>query len=281
MKNLKLLLVLLLTLTLGIYGCKKDDGDPEPEGNGGLVITTPDGKSCLMSKIKSISYNEGEVYEYDSQNRPVKISFFDGTTPDGYVTIDWSSSQVVVKEYTSTGQLDDTQVYTASNGVVTGSTSTDTWTDNGVTYKEVGQETYEHNAEGFITKRTYVETITTVPASTTETSTSTTVYTYQNGNLISEVETDGNDTYTIAYEYYTDKANTLAPEDEGLLLTRANKNPLKKSVETNSAGDSYTTSYTYTYNGDGLITGKVEVEVSSHPGSTPNTEEQIFEYSCK
>lgn len=279
MKKLKFLAGLFLALSIGLYGCKKKNDNPEITGNDN-VIKTPSGKSCLLSKIKYGSGND--VFEYDSQNRPIKISYYNGTALEYYVTVAYSSSQVVVKEYEANGQLDATQTFTASNGVITGSSSTESWTSSGITYTEVVQQTYEHNADGFLTKATYNGTTTTNPASTPQSFTGSTVYTYLNGNLVSKTETYGNESRTTTYEYYTDKTNTLAPEDEELLLTKANKNPVKKRVETYNGGNSTETSnYTYTYDSDGLITKRIEVETFSQPGSIPNTNENTFEYSCK
>lgn len=285
MKNLKLLMLLLVAVSIGFTGCKNNDDEPETKTADG-TIKTPSGKSCLISKIKYDS--EHEVIEYDSQNRPVKISYFDGTTLEGYETISYSSSQIVVKNYDD-GQLEETITFIVSNGVVTGQTETYTRTDNGVTYTTVTQRTFEHNAEGFLTKMISNETTTSNPASATQSYKTTTVYTYQNGNLTSEVSTyiengtNNTETRTSTYEYYTDKMNTLPFDEEDFLLTKPNKNPVKKKTESHSqqGSSTYISNYTYTYNSDGLITKKVDVNTSSNPGSTPSTDETIFEYNCK
>ena len=290
MKKLRLLVLLCVAGSLAFNGCKKGDGDPEVEVEAGGGITTPGGKTCTLTKQSEEGGTYYETYEYDSQNRVVKVKEYDGNVLDDYTTISYGSSQIVVKDFEGTAtQADETTTYNVSNGMVTGYTETETYTNTGgVVETYASTYTFEHNSEGYLTKSKQVSTqSSTEPGSITNTYTYETTFTYSNGNLVSEVESYGSgDVSTTTYEYYADIKNTLVLDDN-LLISKPNKNAVKKAtrstVHQGQTGSTSVTNYTYVVNSDKLITKSTRVEVDSFPGQSSQTHTEImnYEYSCK
>jgi hypothetical protein len=269
-----LLLVIFIALGLSFNSCKKNDGDPEQEVDLSGGISTPNGKTCLLTKAGGADHHN--TFEYDDQKRVTKVKYFEDNIQEGYVTLSYGSNQIVFKEFDGTStQADETITYTLNNGVVNSSSETYTTQENGQTVTVTVNYTYEHNSEGYLTKQTEVSKQSNQNLATT----TVTTYTYQNGNLTQEVETSGNFTYTTSYEYYTDIANTLMVDEDQFLLSKPNKNALKKRTILNSNPGSIPSvvNYTYEVNSDKLITKKTRTEVS---GTQTFTDINIYQYNC-
>lgn len=287
MKKLRLFVMLFATVAVGLIGCEKGGNDTEKDTEVGGEIITPGGKSCLLTKIEEEDDDYYESYEYDNQKRVVKVRTFDGTEPDGYYTYTYTGSQIIEKEFNENDtESDEITIYTVSNGVVTGSTSTETSSDNGHTTTYVYTETYEHNSSGYLIKKTTVNrTTSNQPGFTSQESTGTTTYTYTDGNLTKEVETYANgnytQTYTTTYEYDLNIANTLIVDDN-LLISKPNKNVVKKRTETSTSqgaeSNTYVSTYAYVLNADKLITKRTTTHSSSGQGS--ETYASNFVYTC-
>jgi hypothetical protein len=290
MKNYKLIAMLFLFTSIGFNACKEDD---EPENVEVVVavgagIVTPGGKTCLLATAGEdalLDYNS--VYEYDTQKRPIKINYFQGDTPDGYTTFTYGTNQIIIKEFEGESTTaDETTAYTATNGVITGSTSNYSSISNGFNSTSVDTRTYEHNAGGYLTKTTSVKnTTSTKPGVAPTTSTTVTTYTYTNGNLTTETETGGSGsnayTLTSSYEYDLTIANTLVIFDNyiDLLLSKPSKNAVKKGTHIHDQqGSSNTeiTTTTYVVNADKLITKRT----TSGSGSSVYTHTEDFTYTC-
>ncbi|MBC8051652.1 MAG: hypothetical protein H7Y13_01165 [Sphingobacteriaceae bacterium] len=291
MKNYKLIAMLFLFTSIAFNACKEDD-DPEKvelvvEVDAGIV--TPGGKTCLLKTADEdavLDYNS--VYEYDTQKRPIKINYFQGDIPDGYTIFTYGTNQIIIKEFDAGSTTEDeTTTYTASNGVITGSTSNYSYVSNGFNSTSVDTRTYEHNAGGYLTKTTSVKnTTSTQPGAAPTTSTKVTTYIYTNGNLTTETETGGSGsnayTLTSSYEYDLTIANTLAIFEnyKHLLLSKPSKNAVKKGthVQVIQQGSPNTeiANFTYVVNADKLITKKT----TSGSGSFSYTHTEDFTYAC-
>jgi hypothetical protein len=250
-------LLFLIGFVTTFSACKKNN-DPEVDTQKSGVVTTPSGKSCLLNKITDVSDNESSTFEYDNQKRVTKILRFDGTQADGYATITYSTTQIVYNDFDQGSTTpDETITYTVANGRVTSGTYTETDIDenSGYTYTYTDTETYEYNSEGYLTKTTSNSTETSnEPNYQPDNDSYVTTYTYQNGNLITMVETggDSSDTYTTSYEYNTDIVNTILVADYGIVIGKPNKNAIKKETQTNSNPNSstYISNYTYELDAD-------------------------------
>ena len=247
--------------------------------------------ACKVSKIVSAD-DEYQTWEYDSQNRIIKVTdFYKGAADEEY-RITYTPTQITMKIYEE-GQLEETLNYQVTNGMVSALTTIETDTLQAQETDSLGnttvrtivqtrteEATFQHNADGFITKEIRKSTITEAGRQPTILR-DTTSFSYLNGNLVTEVHVSQGGKTTITYEYYTDKLNTLPPNNEDFFLTKANKNPVKKetTVYTYSGQTStYVSSYTYVYNSKGLITKETMVE-----GNGPQQSSHVtnFEYSCK
>lgn len=261
-KNYKLFLIALVA-TVGFTSCGKDDDTSKnvaTDAGKNLGISVG-GKTYLVDKLK-YSDDEYSSAEYDSQGRLTKFTDFENGKSDYYSSLVYSGNTVTVTGFDE-GIAEGKIVATlGANGYASDFVSTEEYKENGFTrtYKSTGKLT--HNAEGYVTKivTTDVES-STDPSAPQSTETSTTNYTYLNGNLASKTETyvDNNGqtkTYNTTYEYYLDKnySPALDLDEFEFLLTKPSKNLLKKEIQTNSESGStpYTSNYTYTFNADGL-----------------------------
>jgi|GEM_PF-1081634 len=255
------------------------------------TVTNPI-KTCLVSKVTNPSDTSYMTYEYDSQNRIIRASdFYHGKLDESY-TYEYTGSQIIEKIYEE-NVLEETITYTLTSGLPTTSTtiSIDTVTKIQAdtaqtpvahTYIETTVTTgkYQHNSEGYLTQKILTETITsTEPGFGTKIGRDTTTYTYQNGNLITQVNSSLTKREVLTYEYYTDKNNSI-PNNE-FILTKNSKNPVKKvTFVYNYQGGSFTstTNYTYEYNTDGLIKKVNETYTGSGPQQNYSSD---IEYNCK
>lgn len=285
MKKLRLLTTLFVATAIGFAGCSgKNDAEKELETGGEII--TPGGKTCTITKVEEEGENDYDTYEYDNSGRIIKTNSFEEGKLEWWSTITYTTSKITVKHFEqgSTDPEDET-IYTVSNGRVTGMTETyiDTDSENN-TSTSIYTESYEHNSEGYLTKSTSNETYTDQNG-TPQTYTSVTNYTYQGGNLVKEVEkeTSGNstDTYTTTYEYDLNIANTLILDDY-FLISKPNKNAVKKKTEINTyeegESNTYVMNYSYIVNNDKLITKRTTVETFSDQSYT---DVDIYSYNCK
>ena len=269
MKKLGLFAMLFVAVTIGFTGCEKggDDGEDEEEleVETGAEITTPGGKSCLLTKTEEEGDSFYTLYEYDSQKRVVKIKHYDDNVLEETNTITYSNSQINV-----TGGEPIT--YTVVNGIVTGGIVPG---DNSVT-----TFLYEHNSAGYLTKRTEI----TSHNGTSQTSTRVITYTYTDGNMATRQEESGDYSSTATYEYDLSIVNTLLLDE--IFINKPNKNALKKRTETRSyqgiVDGTTVDTYTHVLNSDKLITKSTKVEVDTQSGQSAQTSTYVenHQYTC-
>lgn len=85
-------------------------------------------------------------------------------------------------------------------------------------------EYYKYNSLGFVFEKKVSGDVVNVPYLEL------TNYTYENGNLMKEVQTNDTDVFTIDYTYYTDSLNVLAGTEEAKLFIPQSKNLVQKIV---------------------------------------------------
>lgn len=83
-------------------------------------------------------------------------------------------------------------------------------------------EYYKYNNLGFVIEKKIAGDVVNVPYLEI------TNYTYENGNLMKEVQTKDADIFTIDYTYYTDSLNVLAGTEEAKIFIPQSKNLLQK-----------------------------------------------------
>jgi hypothetical protein len=83
-------------------------------------------------------------------------------------------------------------------------------------------EYYKYNNLGFVIEKKIAGDVVNVPYLEI------TNYTYENGNLMKEVQTNDTDVFTIDYTYYTDSLNVLAGTEEAKLFIPQSKNLVQK-----------------------------------------------------
>lgn len=246
--------------------------------------------ACRLSKA-TYSPDEYQIFQYDSQNRLIKVTYYYNNEVDEEFTYTYSGSQIIRKIYEE-GELLETLTYQTVNGRVASSTVTEQDTVTDVFTDSLGNTTtttsartvvrttvFEHNTDGFLTKRLETAVFTMAGSPATTTSRDTTTYTYQNGNLVAEAFANSYGRGTKVFEYYTDKKNTLLPagDEDDFLLTKPNKNPVKKvTYGAQQQGEVY--NYTYLYNADGLI---MKESVSEAGGQQPSSSSTDFVYNCE
>ena len=283
MKKLLLFVLSLGLVLLGFTGCKKHGDDTNKKS---CVVN----KAIYNDKNSAGDFYQYATYEYDNQKRLIKIRSYWNDVPEGYSTITYGGSEIIEKSFDSNGSefpWYPPSVYTVSNGIVT--RSVQTYIEQmapGFFKTQVTTTAYEHNSEGYLTKKTMVieatsnDTIYFVPTTVTIVIT----YAYEDGNLLNKVEDfpSGN-RLTTTYEYFKDIPNTLhildnadfiLPDIPVILATKPNKNALKKATQTSGSGFTTFRSFTYLLDADGLITKRTtfDSQISGHS--------EIFEYTC-
>lgn len=247
-------LALLMASLLLTTSCKKDNPDPidpfkiEPackllkaiSNDGYVEELSYDDKARLIK----YSYQDGYwKYEYDNNNRVVKVLSYRGDTLQG----------TRVLEYNATGQWNKSTYTLAESNHV--SVTTAEYDNNGNRIKIVSKDidgnvrftrTFEY-AGGNLTKETYVE------------------------------ENQGStDTRITAFEYYTDKGNKLREFYEVALigyLGTPSKNMVKKEKYSSQASSS---TYAYEFNEQGFPIKWIRTKEGS-----PTQYTTTFEYLCK
>ncbi|MCO4292218.1 hypothetical protein NF867_05000 [Solitalea sp. MAHUQ-68] len=255
MKTSKITLsALVVTLLLTFGSCNNNDDNPNPN---------PGNTSCVISSETDDANVKQIDYEYDSQNRPVKIQEYTGGTPDGYENIAYSAGKVVVTSYTQANVKESEFTYTLDgNNRATKLDGTTTQDDGGFTMTSIISTTFQYDSDGHIIKSvtTGTETSTDPQNPGPFNSTITTDFTYTNGNLTTmkmTIEAEGSPVQfvtTDTYEYYTDKNETRNIGDfSEFFLGKGSKNLIKKVTST-SSGVSSVTDYVYETNSDKQIT---------------------------
>ncbi len=262
MKNNYKTLVIALIAIVGFSSCKKDKAGIDLSAEAGTEVgTTVGDKTYLISKVKN-SDTDYRSAEYDTKGRLVKFSSFYLGELENYATLAYTGNKVNITEFGAANKVNQTLVLNiGSNGYASQAVVTETEKEGPYTYTYKSTINLTHNSEGYVTKMTQTSLESSdEPNSNSETETSTTNYTYSNGNLIQLVEEyEDGDTYTEAYEYYTDKAYCAFDElDEYThFIGKTSKNLIKKMTETDKDNNgettyTYATSFAYTFNAQGL-----------------------------
>jgi len=115
-------------------------------------------------------------------------------------------------------------------------------------------EYYKYNNLGFVIEKKVAGDVVNVPYLEI------TNFTYENGNLMKEVQTNQTEKFTIDYTYYTDSLNVLAGTEEAKIFIPQSKNLIQKI----SYSDSTFLSYSYALDSDGnfIVNTVNELEVS-------------------
>lgn len=255
-KNYKFLIIALLAI-IGLASCKKDDDtakDPQSITTDGLKITAG-GKTYLVSKFKTSNKDYLE-FSYNSEGRLTKYNLFEnGEYRDMNFSYDGNTITVTHiddDESTIVLKLD-------ANGYGGTAITTESFKNPPYTYNSETKAKFTYDAEGYLIKveESTVET-NDGPNATPRTYSTTTDFTYANGNLIRSVNKSEGWTYTEEYEYYTDKPNIpfLFDTYQTSLLGKTSKNLVKKATYTYDDGRSqlgkHESTYSYTFNTDGL-----------------------------
>lgn len=104
-------------------------------------------------------------------------------------------------------------------------------------------EYYKYNNLGFVLEKKIAGDVVNVPYLEI------TNYSYENGNLIKEIQTNDADVFTIDYTYYTDSLNVLAGTEEAKTFIPQSKNLVQKIAYS----DSTFLLYNYASDSDGNL----------------------------
>lgn len=266
MKIKSLLQCTLLLPAFILASCSKDDNSPTP----------PPDKSCRLAAITSKSGSTAVSYtlSYDNDSRVSKIG-----TDDFYKTrynFNYAPGLLTRNGYFDhwDGQLtSELRAELNSMGLPTLITRKSyDYTPTGQPLKHTATTTYiyEYNSQGELQLTTQKNEYIGRPASNT---TSTTTYTWANGNMIKEEVAGG---VTTNYEYYTDKPVQKGDPIAINSLVITGINPFKnKNLVKSSSNGSTVVNINYEYD----ETGKIKTTTLT--GSTAaNSSEMRFQYSC-
>ncbi len=251
----KLFFLAILTMAVIATSCKKDDDKPF------------DGK--LVTKVTCDYQSQEWNYEYDKQGRVTRVfltDVYDGTN----ALVNYADKMEQTFYFTDhngqNAEEDELYSFTMNNQGYVASKNRD---DGVVTCS------YQYNDNGQLTA--YRRDI----DSPYETYTVDCQYTWQNGNCTSlRYNVEGGFSYSVSYEYYTDKPNLsniwMPGEDvftlaDGIINTRGyqfgkSSTQLLKSItlaDDEHTGNTYT--YAYTLDSEGYVTQIAET-ISSSPG---------------
>lgn len=227
MKNLSYALAfVLISFSLS---CKKEEGKDNP----------PASKACrLLSSLENDTAYTG--YDYDASGRMINIKTKRPSVTDTFV---------------AQHSFDGNRVYLYTNGQKIGTHYLNNmgWIDSTVVSINSGDMQWKvyftYSTEGYKTKKQ--ETFTMRGITGTFTSNSQTQYFYSNGNLVSTNTISDGSLSNYTYEYYTDKFNDFAANDENQNMEgKASKNLVKKITNTDLG---YSTNYSYTFDTDGRV----------------------------
>jgi len=260
---------LFLVGNLFFSSCHKDKNDPETAAIPLLATTTNyDNKDVLISSTS---------YQYDNQGRVININ----NNSDSYSTLEYSSSNILLKDYVSGKLVNTTSLILNELGLCTS-----------ISYGDNNQhDTYEYDIAGFrksliieddiyLTTFTYTVFEGNIVSLILEDKTKT-----ANSALLKEIEflpgsfisaypdnsyasksklksANLNNTTKTDFQYFNDKINTIGNENLGRsFLGKTNKNPIKKAVYSSLSGSGFietrTINYTYEYDNKGRITKHV------------------------
>ncbi|MEZ2444589.1 hypothetical protein AB6805_22845 [Chitinophaga sp. RCC_12] len=266
MKLTSILKCILFVPALIIAGCGKDKNRPTP----------PPDKNCRIATIatKSASTTTTYTLSYDNDGRVSKM-----VSDDFYKTsyiFNYAPGLITRNSYSDhwNGQLTaELRAELNSMGLPT------LIVRKGYDYTPAGQPlkletkytfTYEYNSQGELQLSTEKYEYFTNPASN---STTTTTYTWANGNLVKDEATGG---ATSNYEYYTDKPMQKGdPSAIGNLINKGISPIKNKNLIKSSSNGTVVINVNYEYD----ETGKIKTAALT--GNTAaNSSEMRYQYSC-
>jgi hypothetical protein len=234
----------LLSQMAILNSCKKDKKDAQA---GAFVPTITNFPKIKTYTDSSDSYLV--TLSYNSAGKLIKEVLNDGE----YADILYTSNQVTVNAYDSTGILEYTGVYTLnSSGLATTLIGTDFDYKKEVhfskffpflkkrnTKSSVDTINYNYDINGYMIKKIYINSG----------NNDTTIYNYVNGNEAFQISSFD----TTSFEYFTDKINTIGFQNMGItFLGKQNINLIKTET------DSYPgENYTYMFDAKSRVTKKL------------------------
>jgi hypothetical protein len=257
--------VLLVGFATTLTSCKKDNDD----------AVTPSKQECMIDHATTYTAAGTRVdsakLTYDSDSRIIKEQTFNnaGQSTD-YTLYTYSSSEIVAKDYDQNGdQTTETKYQLNSNNNAI----------REVVIEDGNQNTadttwYSYNSNKQVTRSvTKHTTVVIVPVASYDT----TWYTYSGGNLTKEeTKTSNGDVSTTIYAYGSDDAKTeFFTPGPNLTSVRNLFGDTSDKLPTSMTADGVTTTYNYTFNGEGYVT-RLEPRVS---GTSQGRID--FSYNCK
>ncbi len=258
----------LLTLTFGICStmlaftaCKKEnDADPS---NSHAILCLPD--SSFGTK------GDKTVISYDNQSRITKSEQFDSTgNLIGYTTITYSDDKIMTDNYQN-GKLKHHADFLLNEQGYINSKYIIYYNE----YTRYDTTLYTYDNEGYRIMDVYKDTY----------RNDTAIYKYQDGNLKTQefIGWDGKSITTYTYSTIENKGfNFLNDVGSANLFGKGNKNLVESDIEVNPDGSTLSTTYSYQFNSDGLVTKYGFVAISSQKPSEPYFTTEIgISYKCK
>lgn len=268
MKNqfLKLAVALLFITTL-ITSCKKDEDD----------AATPATPVCRVTHMKDLRSTDSLVQTYDSQNRPIKSTWYDedGNLLDYYETYVYAPNKLTYTYYSDATTIENQSQYILNpNGTV--HYIVEIIENNGSA--EYDTSFYTYDSQGYNTRIVYK---TQYVGTNNSISYDTIWYTYTDGNMTTSTFKNSNgeteiETYT--YTNLVDKANVFGgvlPFSSNLYGVPNKNLPLLGT----GVGGSSTEKYSYEFYSDGYIKRRTMEYVNTlHPDTY--TSDLMFYYTC-
>ena len=258
----------LLTLAFGICSimlaftaCRKDN-DAGPSGS--HTIT------CLPDSTFLEDGGKGIVI-YDDQNRIIKTEEYDSTgNLIGYSTVTYSDNKIILDSYRD-GKLKDHGEYLLNEKGYIKSKYIIFYHD----YTRYDTTLFRYDNDGYRIMDVYKD-----PSRN-----DTAIFKYQDGNLKTQefIGWDGKSITTYTYSTLENKGfnfiNDLGIPD---LFGKGNKNLVESDIDVRPDGSTFSTTYSYQLNSDGLVTKYGFVAISSRNPSEPYYMTEIgFSYRCK
>lgn len=282
MKTSKITLsALILSALLFVGACSKSDDDNNGPNNPG---NNPGGKTCLLTQENAGDGDLQAKYEYDGQNRIVKVTNYDDAgAADGYSTFTYSAGKVVLASFDNANVKEGEITYTiGTNNLATKGEWTESYDDGGFTYTSTMVAIYQYD-NGYMVKSVMESTTTSNdPENPGPMNSRITIEnTYSAGNMTATKETfemlgdvPFSGVSNSTFEYYTDKEDNRAANSNAMsFIGKGSKNLVKKATHTSDAGN-IVSEYTYEVNSDKQVTKETETS----GGTTSVT---TFTYTCK
>jgi len=251
-------LIIAVLATLASLSCNKDKA------------ISPDPHSVTKIQSETSYHADGTIsdatsYEYDNDARLLKLKSLDNS----YSTADYSTTMIIITYYNADGTLDANQteqINLDSKGLATSIIYTSTKKSAALNkphlfkYSTNGNTTYSttYNTDGFILTRTIA----------TPDYTNIVNHTITNDNVTKEDEVytpkgGTSSTYSFAYEYYTDKINTIGMYNTGIYYNgKDNKNLYKKKTVISGSTSYILNNYEYEFDGKGRVSKIINKDAS-------------------